>query len=45
MLLEKEVINMNNERILLTMREQKANNPIIKLISKVISMMGDVRLT
>lgn len=45
MLLEKGVINMNNERITLTMKEQRTNDIMIKLISKEISMNDAIRLT
>ena len=34
MLLEKGAINMNNERIALTMKEQRTNDIMVKLISK-----------
>lgn len=45
MLLEKGVINMNNERIILTMKEQRMNDIMVKLISKAISMNDAIRLT
>jgi hypothetical protein len=45
MLLEKGVINMNNERITLTMKEQRTNDIMVKLISKKISMNDAIRLT
>lgn len=45
MLLEKGVINMNNEMIILTMKEQRTNDIMIKLISKEISMNDAIRLT
>lgn len=45
MLLEKGVINMNNERITLTMKEQRTNDIMVKLISKEISMNDAIRLT
>lgn len=36
---------MNNERITLTMKEQRINNIMVKLISKEISMSDAIRLT
>ena len=45
MLLEKGAINMNNEQITLTMKEQRINNNMVKLISKKISMNDTIRLT
>ena len=45
MLLEKGVINMNNEMIILTMKEQRTNDIMVKLISKEISMNDAIRLT
>jgi AraC-like DNA-binding protein len=35
---------MNNERITLTMKEQRINDIIVKLISKEISMNDAIRL-
>ena len=43
MLLEKGVINMINET--LTMKEQRTNDIMVKLISKKISMNDAIRLT
>ena len=45
MLLEKGVIYMNNERITLTMKEQRINNIITKLISKEIDIHQAMKLT
>ena len=45
MLLVKGVINMNNERITLTMKEQRTNDIMVQLISKEISMKEALRLT
>lgn len=45
MLLVKGVINMNNERITLTMKEQKINDIIFKLVSKEIKIADAMRLT
>ena len=45
MLLEKGVINMNNERTILTMKEQRTNDILVMLISKEISMNDAIRLT
>ena len=36
---------MNNERITLTMKEQRTNDIMVKLISKKISMNDAIRLT
>ena len=36
---------MNNEMIILTMKEQRTNDIMIKLISKEISMNDAIRLT
>ena len=36
---------MNNERITLTMKEQRTNDIMVKLISKEISMNDAIRLT
>ncbi len=45
MLLVKGVKNMNDERITLTMKEQRLNDILIKLISKEIQTKDAVRLT
>ena len=36
---------MNNEMIILTMKEQRTNDIMVKLISKEISMNDAIRLT
>lgn len=36
---------MNNERITLTMKEQRTNDIMVKLISKEISMNETIKLT
>ena len=45
MLLVKGVIIMTDERITLTMKEQRINNIMVKLVSKEISMSDAIRLT